>query len=46
MSSQLSGRGPLEIAAVVSFLVYFDAGFITEASIPIDGGTLAKLSME
>ena len=37
---------PSEVAAVVSFLTSSDAGFITGASIPIDGGALAKLSTE
>ena len=37
---------PSEVAAVVSFLVSSDAGFITGATIPVDGGTLAKLSTE
>ena len=37
---------PSEVAAVVSFLVSSDAGFITGATVPVDGGTLAKLSTE
>ena len=37
---------PSEVAAVVSFLASSDAGFITGATIPVDGGTLAKLSTE
>jgi len=37
---------PAEVAAAVSFLASSDAGFITGATIPVDGGTLAKLSTE
>jgi len=37
---------PAEVAAVVAFLVSSDARFITGATIPVDGGTLAKLSTE
>ncbi len=37
---------PSDVAGVVSFLASSDAGFVTGATIPVDGGALAKLSTE